>query len=249
MSGAESSRFTHLLQPIRCVAAHVVCMCASVYREHSLSCVYMCITSDLSKNWNIDLAQELEEYLDELEHLHIAFDPQDDATVPRSGVAASTRLAQASQSASQSDGARVMNFAEAALLIQGTSVIYSRKVEYLYALVFQTLAHLTKQSDAPPRNNSSNNAGESGDLPAPDDDGDGDAFDAFRNPLPMVDDLDEARNITLRSNSSEAQRQRHAAKSNTNIQYVVHRTPWRSCRASTNVLYVWALWFYTYINY
>lgn len=32
-----------------------------------------------------------------------------------------------------------MNFAEAALLIQGSTCIYSKKVEFLYALVFQTL--------------------------------------------------------------------------------------------------------------
>lgn len=32
-----------------------------------------------------------------------------------------------------------MNFAEAALLIQGSACIYSRKVEYLYSLVCQVL--------------------------------------------------------------------------------------------------------------
>ena len=32
-----------------------------------------------------------------------------------------------------------MNFAEAALVIQGSACVYSRKVEYLYALVQQTL--------------------------------------------------------------------------------------------------------------
>ena len=32
-----------------------------------------------------------------------------------------------------------MNFAEAALLIQGSACIYRKKVEYLYALVYQTL--------------------------------------------------------------------------------------------------------------
>jgi hypothetical protein len=31
------------------------------------------------------------------------------------------------------------NFAEAALLIQGSAVIYSKKVEYLYQLVYETL--------------------------------------------------------------------------------------------------------------
>jgi hypothetical protein len=32
-----------------------------------------------------------------------------------------------------------MNFAEAALLVQGSACIYSRKVEYLYSLVCQVL--------------------------------------------------------------------------------------------------------------
>ena len=36
-------------------------------------------------------------------------------------------------------GSTTMNFAEAALLIQGSACIYSKKVEYLYALVYQTL--------------------------------------------------------------------------------------------------------------
>ena len=32
-----------------------------------------------------------------------------------------------------------MNFAEAALVIQGSACVYSMKVEYLYSLVYQTL--------------------------------------------------------------------------------------------------------------
>ncbi|ETN14706.1 hypothetical protein PPTG_22183 [Phytophthora nicotianae INRA-310] len=97
----SEGRLQHLLQPIR----------------------------DLSKNWNIDLASELEEYMDKLENLNIAFDPEDGASI------------------ANGEEPGVMNFAEAALLIQGTSVIYSRKVEYLHALVYQTLAHLSKQDD------------------------------------------------------------------------------------------------------
>ena len=37
------------------------------------------------------------------------------------------------------DGKTALNFTEAALLIQGSACVYSRKVEYLYALVTQTL--------------------------------------------------------------------------------------------------------------
>ncbi|GAB9467123.1 Condensin-2 complex subunit h2 [Globisporangium polare] len=187
---AESSRFTHLLQPIR----------------------------DLSKNWNIDLAQELEEYLDELEHLNIAFDPQDDGDA-----SSSQQFSQSSIASSQgTGGARVMNFAEAALLIQGTSAIYSRKVEYLYALVFQTLAHLSKQQDRNHHGESQDGTtGDNGDGGSDPNGGGGNAHDIFLNPLPMFDELDEARNITLKSNSIETQRPKSGgalAKSNTNIQ-------------------------------
>ncbi|NWU15944.1 CNDH2 protein, partial [Cephalopterus ornatus] len=77
------SRFVHLLQPIR----------------------------DLTKNWEVDVAAQLEEYLEELDQICISFD----------------------------NGKTTMNFTEAALLIQGSACIYSRKVEYLYMLVCQAL--------------------------------------------------------------------------------------------------------------
>ncbi|KAM9292493.1 condensin-2 complex subunit H2 [Morus bassanus] len=77
------SRFVHLLQPIR----------------------------DLTKNWEVDVAAQLGEYLEELDQICISFD----------------------------NGKTTMNFAEAALLIQGSACVYSRKVEYLYSLVYQTL--------------------------------------------------------------------------------------------------------------
>ncbi|TYZ61906.1 hypothetical protein PybrP1_006482 [[Pythium] brassicae (nom. inval.)] len=190
-NGADGSRFMHLLQPIR----------------------------DLSQNWNIDLAQELEEYLDELEHLSIAIDPSDEEAGASVGVATRAKKAQA-------DGARVMNFAEAALLIQGTSVIYSRKVEYLYALVFQTLAHLTRPQDAAAARASASDEDGGGHAARADgtDGDDDDASDVFANPLPVVDELDEARNITLRVVGAESQRQRgggSVAKSNTNIQAAI----------------------------
>ncbi|NXX40123.1 CNDH2 protein, partial [Tricholaema leucomelas] len=77
------SRFLHLLQPIR----------------------------DLTKNWEVDVAAQLEEYLEELDQICISFD----------------------------NGRTVMNFVEAALVIQGSVSIYSKKVEHLYQLVYQTL--------------------------------------------------------------------------------------------------------------
>jgi len=66
---------------------------------------------DLASNWNIDVAKDLEEYLDELENITVSFD----------------------------GGKTNLNFAEAALLIQGTTNVYVRKVEYLYSLVYHTL--------------------------------------------------------------------------------------------------------------
>lgn len=66
---------------------------------------------DLALNWNIDIAQELEHYLGQLEMVQVTLD----------------------------GGGSFLNFAEAALLIQGTTCVYSRKVEYLHRLVLQVL--------------------------------------------------------------------------------------------------------------
>ncbi|XP_069855855.1 condensin-2 complex subunit H2 isoform X1 [Dipodomys merriami] len=82
MEDAEA-RFAHLLQPIR----------------------------DLTKNWEVDVAAQLGEYLEELDQICISFD----------------------------EGKTTMNFIEAALLIQGSACVYSKKVEYLYSLVYQAL--------------------------------------------------------------------------------------------------------------
>ncbi|XP_065501641.1 condensin-2 complex subunit H2 isoform X1 [Caloenas nicobarica] len=83
------SRFQHLLQPIR----------------------------DLTSNWEVDVATQLGEYLEELEHVCISFD----------------------------NGKTTMNFIEAAMLIQGSACVYSRKVEHLYLLVYQTLDLLSNK--------------------------------------------------------------------------------------------------------
>ncbi|XP_040979691.1 condensin-2 complex subunit H2 isoform X3 [Aquila chrysaetos chrysaetos] len=83
------SRFLHLLQPIR----------------------------DLTKNWEVDVAAQLGEYLEELDQICISFD----------------------------NGKTTMNFVEAALLIQGSACVYSRKVEYLYLLVYQMLDFISNK--------------------------------------------------------------------------------------------------------
>lgn len=87
---STESRFAHLLQPIR----------------------------ELTKNWDIDVASELNDYLEELDEMCITFD------------GGKTRL----------------NFAEAALLIQGSACIYSKKVELLHSLVYQTLEYINDRN-------------------------------------------------------------------------------------------------------
>ncbi|XP_029598045.1 condensin-2 complex subunit H2 isoform X2 [Salmo trutta] len=90
LNDTVETRFTHLLQPIR----------------------------ELTKNWDIDVASELADYLEELDEICISFD----------------------------GGKTTLNFAEAALLIQGSACIYSKKVEHLYNLVYQTLDYINDRN-------------------------------------------------------------------------------------------------------
>jgi condensin-2 complex subunit H2 len=83
LENERESRFAHLLKPIR----------------------------ELADNWDIDIASELLEYLEELDKLVIELE----------------------------GGDLNLNFAEAALLVQGSAMVYSNKVEFLYSLVFKTL--------------------------------------------------------------------------------------------------------------
>lgn len=80
---------------------------------------------DLESNWAVDLAKNLEEYL--LKICSGEITAADDDTSPHS-----------------------VNFAEAALLIQGSIQVYSRKVEYLYSLVLHALEFISqKKQDQP----------------------------------------------------------------------------------------------------
>ena len=97
---SENTRFQQLLAPIR----------------------------DLAENWNIDLASQLEEYLEEIGQIEITFD----------------------------NGRTKIDFVQAALLIQGSAQVFSRKVEYLYSLVVQTLELLTSQEILEDKNTSLN---------------------------------------------------------------------------------------------
>ncbi|XP_028307428.1 condensin-2 complex subunit H2 isoform X2 [Gouania willdenowi] len=90
MMESTESRFAHLLQPIR----------------------------ELTKNWDIDVASELNDYLEELDEMCISLD----------------------------GGRTNLNFAEAALLIQGSTCIYSKKVEMLHSLVYQTLDYINERN-------------------------------------------------------------------------------------------------------
>ncbi|XP_053260819.1 condensin-2 complex subunit H2 isoform X1 [Podarcis raffonei] len=72
---------------------------------------------DLTANWAVDVAAQLGEYLEELAQICISFD----------------------------NGRTTMNFTEAAMLIQGSACIYSKKVESLYSLVFQALDFISNK--------------------------------------------------------------------------------------------------------
>ncbi|XP_029969000.1 condensin-2 complex subunit H2 isoform X2 [Salarias fasciatus] len=113
MMESTESRFAHLLQPIR----------------------------ELTKNWEIDVASELNDYLEELDEMCITF-----------------------------DGGKIrLNFAEAALLIQGSTCIYSKKVELLYSLVYQTLEYI---NDKNKKRNKQASSTPGGDGPARNDEDD-----------------------------------------------------------------------------
>jgi condensin-2 complex subunit H2 len=72
---------------------------------------------DLAQNWDIDIAESLTDYLDELAGLTITL-----------------------------DGGHInLNFAEAALVIQGSTAVYSKKVEYLHQLVLQSLEFISNK--------------------------------------------------------------------------------------------------------
>ncbi|KAL0719346.1 hypothetical protein Bca4012_068670 [Brassica carinata] len=74
---------------------------------------------DLVANWEVDLSEKLEEYL--------------------------LKICSGEITGSEEDSP--VNFAEAALLLQGSVQVYSKKVEYLYNLVLRTLEFLSNQRE------------------------------------------------------------------------------------------------------
>ncbi|TVU38868.1 hypothetical protein EJB05_12263 [Eragrostis curvula] len=81
---------------------------------------------DPESNWEVDVAKSLEEYL----------------------------LKICSGEVIGEDGAHSVNFAEAALLLQGSVQVYSRKVEYLYSLVLHALEFLSQKKQDQQENGS-----------------------------------------------------------------------------------------------
>eukprot|EP01132_Coremiostelium_polycephalum_P003974 gene3974-4970_t len=75
---------------------------------------------DLAENWNIDISRELEDYLGELSEISFAFEGEH----------------------------KTFNFAEAALLIQGSATVYSRKVDFLHDLLYQTLDLIRQKKES-----------------------------------------------------------------------------------------------------
>ncbi|ESO91573.1 hypothetical protein LOTGIDRAFT_233379 [Lottia gigantea] len=115
---------------------------------------------DLAKSWEVDIASYLTDYLDELDKVTITFD----------------------------DGKTTMNFAEAALLIQGSACVYSKKVENLYSLVYQVMDVISNKKNKG-KKNSQNQDGRDGDNFHDDDDD-----DEFLS----LDDFPVGKNITMR---------------------------------------------------
>jgi hypothetical protein len=87
---------------------------------------------DLTENWDIDVAHLLEEYLDDLESIRFTVN-HNDSTLEN------------------------LNFAEAALVIQGSTTIYSKKVEYLYQLVHHALELMSQTNSQSNQSNQGKN--------------------------------------------------------------------------------------------
>ncbi|KAK8308561.1 hypothetical protein V6Z12_D02G067900 [Gossypium hirsutum] len=102
---------------------------------------------DLEANWEVDLAKKLEDYLLKICSGEITGSQDDDGHSP-------------------------VNFAEAALLLQGSVQVYSRKVEYLYNLVLHALEFLSQKRQQDQPNGESVQAEESASRASPDEDHD-----------------------------------------------------------------------------
>ncbi|XP_039135245.1 condensin-2 complex subunit H2 [Dioscorea cayenensis subsp. rotundata] len=89
----------------------------------------------LESNWEVDLARNLEDYLH--------------------------KICSGEISGEQDNAHHSINFAEAALLLQGSIQVYSRKVEYLYSLVLHALEFLSQKRQDPQENDFNQPGGQS----------------------------------------------------------------------------------------
>lgn len=122
---------------------------------------------DLESNWEVDVAKNLEDYL-----LKIC----------------------SGEVTGEDNGHLSINFAEAAMVIQNSIQVYSRKVEYLYSLVLNALEFITQQSQP----NQSEEGGESGDHSDRDEEGgERSAPDDENDEFWVPDDIPVEANITL----------------------------------------------------
>lgn len=94
---------------------------------------------DLAQIWDMDIASCLQDYLTEL--------AQVGHPVPHAALPPSLTMLQVegSEETTATDAGKT-NFAQAALILQNSSFVYSRKVEYLYSLVYAALNELIANS-------------------------------------------------------------------------------------------------------
>ena len=96
---------------------------------------------DLAQNWDVDIASCLEDVLNELAAEH-QFSQQQWAT----DESAFSQSFHSQQSQQHHHATIAAHFSQAAILLQNAGFVYSRKVEYLYNLVFQAMKDLSNSN-------------------------------------------------------------------------------------------------------
>jgi len=92
----------------------------------------------LAANWDVDLANELEDYIAEIEKITYSFEGLNNLNFAEGQFGRRIFLFGENNSNGRFSSSSCL-LLPAALLIQGSACVYSRKVEYLYNLVYQTL--------------------------------------------------------------------------------------------------------------
>lgn len=132
-SWRETSRFKNLLNPIR----------------------------DPSAAWGVDVAEHLVEYAQSIGiDLSSEFDAQQHQLTPQRNKQKSRLPSDDSPPPSSPSSPESVDFAQAALILQGSTSIYSRKIESLYTLAFaavSTINQLSNGQDGPGRKDKGRN--------------------------------------------------------------------------------------------